>query len=1439
MKRKIFSKLLMGAFLIASVSSFVSCKDYDDDINNLQKQIDAAALKAELTTLQQTLAAQIQEAKSAAQAAQAAAEAAQRTADNAATKDALEAVKTAATNAGTAAAQAIADAANAQVAANAAQTTANNAGTAAEKAAADAAKAIADAAAAQNTANVAQTAAAAAQKAAEVAQTAADGANSNAAKALADAASALSAASAAQTTANAAQTTANAADAAAKEAKATADQAIAAAGNAATQAAEAVAAANAAKVAAAEAKYDDSAIKALVDNANKYAEAAAKDAKEAAEKAAAAVADAAAAKKTSEDNINAAIEAATKAINESKDAIVTAAVAEAVKKIGEIPADQSEAVSKLTEDLKKLSGAQADLATKEGLAKEVETLNKKIESATLSEEQLAEIAAATGTIKDALDVFMTAITCVELFVPYGNEPYFDNELNFIWAKELGTYNFGNEIKLNASKTGLVEGDKIIDQDVIGFKEGEYNVATDSIMIRVSPMKAEITPDQIALVNTQGDTISSDYIKITSVKRYERLLTRAQSIDVGGLWVVKFAVDKDNIKKWVEAAPKASYMGMLVDAKKVAAELLKQTWTYNTNYQSADQKIYFDRQIRFALAVKHTADDTPRRIVTEHEVTIDAPEAIPYYDDFVVRVYQQGKYEKDGSRSVEEYWCDDLHNRFTLTEDGTYTTPEVILHMDKPAGLDFGYELNWNYWKNINNVKYRTPTTLEKVKIADWTANNYTGKSDTENAQYRYNEGRQAQEPAYIQIGEDIEIDFTVDPTSKPGFNWALPANERIKGFYVALDKPYALESQATELQAWGTYEYADVNDQNSVATFNVDGSINQVAKYFDGPKGIIRLSHSNDKVMAGEYIGFRVFAVNFDGTLVDPDGRAFYVRVGDPSETHTAHDAAPQKGLSITATSGTGLTVSDAIAIPNGFFKTTVDRWGWLPYNANQKAFSGVSGSRKYSQPFTITFYSDAAGTTPTTWIPNAKSYRISYQASELVDNQTYNVSLYTMYTKNVHYGTQDTLQIVDFAFKKTLPTALPEKAKLVLQNGVDPDNDKIVTQYIAQHNVNVAPAALPAGYAFYAGYPATVETATFDFTKVFKQNDPVEDAKLTLYIESTDSLYATDNTNKKITDGFSTKELAAGTYAALLATGTYPINSTAAIDGNTQHAVKATYADYANIKRASDGKLSDLGKLDTGYKLIYADWSDAFDFANVSYGHYLKQPAYTGALITKPVKASLDPVYGSLAPTITFAQSAWNTYPQYDENGVATAGLAHDINWTDMFAKNIGNYANGATFNVSAVNINKFFKTKELSTTSTSADIEIDEELTLYEVGVYADAAGTQKSELYDLTAPVTVADIAAGNAITLKFIGNPSLKFEIAKTQYIVVKALTRYSLDAAWKSWDVKGKNDTPAFTYFWKANDPTLNPATTGTTADIWKYTGRHVTVALPFTIIPVK
>ena len=69
MKKRFFGILLMGAMVIASMSMFTSCKDYDDDINKLQSQIDAITaqnLQSQIATLQSALTA----AQSAASAAQ-------------------------------------------------------------------------------------------------------------------------------------------------------------------------------------------------------------------------------------------------------------------------------------------------------------------------------------------------------------------------------------------------------------------------------------------------------------------------------------------------------------------------------------------------------------------------------------------------------------------------------------------------------------------------------------------------------------------------------------------------------------------------------------------------------------------------------------------------------------------------------------------------------------------------------------------------------------------------------------------------------------------------------------------------------------------------------------------------------------------------------------------------------------------------------------------------------------------------------------------------------------------------------------------------------------------------------------------------------------------------------------------------------------------------
>ena len=89
MKRKLFSAILFGALLTASTSGLTSCKDYDDDISNLQSQIDKLAtadqLSAKVSELQAAISAAQSAAESKAAAAETVAKAAQSAADAAAT----------------------------------------------------------------------------------------------------------------------------------------------------------------------------------------------------------------------------------------------------------------------------------------------------------------------------------------------------------------------------------------------------------------------------------------------------------------------------------------------------------------------------------------------------------------------------------------------------------------------------------------------------------------------------------------------------------------------------------------------------------------------------------------------------------------------------------------------------------------------------------------------------------------------------------------------------------------------------------------------------------------------------------------------------------------------------------------------------------------------------------------------------------------------------------------------------------------------------------------------------------------------------------------------------------------------------------------------------------------------------------------------------------
>src|SRR5574344_2558143 len=57
MNKKLISALFVGGLLLGSTSTLTSCKDYDDDINNLQEQIDKKALASDVDALKTQLAA--------------------------------------------------------------------------------------------------------------------------------------------------------------------------------------------------------------------------------------------------------------------------------------------------------------------------------------------------------------------------------------------------------------------------------------------------------------------------------------------------------------------------------------------------------------------------------------------------------------------------------------------------------------------------------------------------------------------------------------------------------------------------------------------------------------------------------------------------------------------------------------------------------------------------------------------------------------------------------------------------------------------------------------------------------------------------------------------------------------------------------------------------------------------------------------------------------------------------------------------------------------------------------------------------------------------------------------------------------------------------------------------------------------------------------------
>ena len=555
-------------------------------------------------------------------------------------------------------------------------------------------------------------------------------------------------------------------------------------------------------------------------------------------------------------------------------------------------------------------------------------------------------------LRNIIGEYTTMVTAVDLYKTDANRwsnglP--DNDLTFIWVPSEHTTKF--------------PADKNLTDAQIEFSADHKNITiTDSLVVRVSPTNAELTPANISLINSQGKELN-EFVDVQSVKPYKKLITgatrAANATEGNGLWTVTFKLkDGVDIQKFEEA--------------------------------TISQNSY----VQFAVAVKNTtseAKESPRRVVSAYSVDVKGSSYEPANNNILV----QGN---------DDVWKDirSIRNRFGNWHDNNV---EKFGAWSSETG---------EHVSGVNELEWagKTPYTAEEAANHTQLAKN--------NAEIRaWNN------PLAVTVGKKINIALgaMLGSNNTPFYyNTESGRGYAVKGFYVTLDKDFAIESAPSELNAWAKYSYENVGVTNS------KGTITKAAHMFYGNEGYITINSLEDTEVKGDIIGFRVFAVNFDGTLVDPDGRAFYVKVGDAKDQQTVAEA----NATITATASGSQYFKRNGNESNFFANITTDAFNvgateitdWTVDYTNNPGDLGNDPIKDltYGNDFNVKYYNKKGKEVSITSGEVASAKVFLLRPQRFVDGGTYTIK--ATLSDNVHE-----LRDVTLKFTKVMPTAKDIKA--------------------------------------------------------------------------------------------------------------------------------------------------------------------------------------------------------------------------------------------------------------------------------------------------------------------------------------------------------------------------------------------------------------------------
>ena len=564
-----------------------------------------------------------------------------------------------------------------------------------------------------------------------------------------------------------------------------------------------------------------------------------------------------------------------------------------------------------------------DYTTLQELLAKSDELESLIDKAS-SLEELEAASRKVSAFTSIVDELYTGVTSVELIATFSDENSIDHYLaNYAQTGKSTTATAGSYTTTSNAPFGMafykgtiaetsIFGDEVTTQGFIsnkvGYQKGAAIKDTVNILVRVSPVNADFSSYQegdILIVNSQGQALD-DYLTVGRPKKYGEVLsytgTRATNIG-SGLWLIPVTMKRGvTIKDYMLATHP--------DAK----------------LNSADEIADKGRETLYAVAIRNTQKNGTASTQRYAVSTYDLVSSYEDYKPATIFTFQ-----------VNDTDVEEIYNRWT----GTIIQAEETYTASKQEYM----------WKQKVNEKVATPATAfdkslsDEAKYASFSQNVNIGgsKAITPNA-----DGNVAYEERYwwqqsspyniikAEIGEPIYLTDFIGARPQTGSDGVVKAGNyeetRLDYYYVVLDSIGAIESRPSEMNAWLSYQYEGLNKVYKI-----------------GEKCTIKVL---SKSAQGDIIGFRVYAVNLDGTLADPDGRPFYVQIDQKTEHGTISATDGQTANNIVAKmAADGNYTDNSNAYNFSIFKIKPQTGGWLDF-----AFTGGNfriGDYTFSGTFT------------------------------------------------------------------------------------------------------------------------------------------------------------------------------------------------------------------------------------------------------------------------------------------------------------------------------------------------------------------------------------------------------------------------------------------------------------------------------------------------------